>query len=95
MPEFKVILQMLISPGIFGTLEKTADDFYILPLFFFFFFIWKTRTVVSVRGMCGVCGSRLCSRHSKKRDPVYCYKRHIRKIKGGKYDLTDKQLYPA
>lgn len=94
MPEFKVILQMLISPGIFGTLEKTADDFYILPLFFFFF-IWKTRTVVSVRGMCGVCGSRLCSRHSKKRDPVYCYKRHIRKIKGGKYDLTDKQLYPA
>lgn len=38
MPEFKVILRMLISPGIFGTLEKTADDFYILPLFFFFSF---------------------------------------------------------
>ena len=36
-PEFKVILQMLISPGIFGTLEKTADDFYILHLFFFAF----------------------------------------------------------
>ena len=28
---------MLISPGIFGTLEKTADDFYILHLFFFAF----------------------------------------------------------
>lgn len=79
----------------FWDLRKNCWWLLHLASIFFFFFIWKTRTVVSVRGMCGVCGSRLCSRHSKKRDPVYCYKRHIRKIKGGKYDLTDKQLYPA
>lgn len=93
-PEFKVILQMVISPGIFGTLEKNC--WWLLHLAsIFFFFIWKTCTVASVRRMCGVCGCSLCSRHSKKRDPVYCYKRYIRKIKGGKYHLIDKQLCPA
>lgn len=35
-------------------IKKVTDDFYILHLTFFF--IWKTCTVVSVKGMCGVCG---------------------------------------
>lgn len=63
-PGFKAILQMLISLGIFGTLKKIADDFYILCLTFFFS-IWKTCTVSSVKGMCGVCG--LCCIHAMVR----------------------------
>lgn len=31
----------------------------------------------------------------KKRDAVYCNERHIRKMKGGKYHLIDKQSCPA
>lgn len=77
----------------FWDLRKNC--WWLLHLASIFFCIWKTCTVASIRGMCGVRGSRLCSRHSKKTDPVYCYKRHIRKIKGGKYHLIDKQLYPA
>lgn len=94
MPEFKVILQMLISLGIFGTLKKICWWLLHLASNIFFFHLENMYSCLSKRNVWSLW-FMLYSCHGKKRDPVYCYRRHIRKIKGGKYHLRDKQSWLA
>lgn len=91
--EFKVILQMLISLGIFGTFKNCWWLLHLASNIFFFSF-GNMYSYLCKRNVWSLW-LKLYSCHGKKRDPVYCCRRHIRKIKGGKYHLIDKQSCPA
>lgn len=61
---------------------------------FFFFNLENMYSFFSKRNVWSLW-FMLYSCHGKKRDPVYCERRHLSKIKGRKYHLIDKQSCPA